>query len=657
MRRRRLVLVLGPVLGAAGLYLLYLAAANAYLRSGRLQRELSRRPEVSRLDFDAAWTVFPGRVHVRGFRLRGETRNTQWWLAVDRATVDVVLPRLLARQFVATGVSGDGVAFRAARRADAVIPWSTPPRLRPPIPGLANPPRPSPESLYPASPPPPASRTWRIRLSGIDLTGLREIWIEATRWTGSGRGGRIRGGLDLLLRRRLAIGPSRVEIDDGDLAQGGETALAGLHGAIEGSSEPFDPVADAGRPVFRHLTARARLAGRLAGLGFLEPMLRPGLGLELAASGPLDLDLRLDRGRLVPGTRAAVAADDVRLGLLDYRAAGAGGVEYRVASERKGDRGELTAHLDRFRFERVGYRGPYARGRNLRVVARSAPPSIDRLFSPTALDVEVPELTVPDLSFYNAYLPRGSGVALRGGRGRLTGALHVAGLPWAGTAELRLDGDGLSADVLGARATGRLALRARVPRLDLARRRFELAGTEVALSQVSLAAPASAVQVAPGWWMRATIERGELLPGRPVFLAATARAMMRDAAPLLALMAPKSRALAWLDHRVEAKAEGVRAEVSGRLGQSSVEVDRLRVEGGPVELDGRLRFAGGDRHAVLLASYGRLAVGLELAGGERHVKLLGARRWFAEQEAARSDPAPRAVPRMRPARRGRPHAT
>src|SRR5436305_8841081 len=106
MRRRRLVLVLGPILGAAGLYLLYLAAANAYLRSGSRKRELSRRPEVARLDYDAAWTVFPGRVHVRGFRLRCETRNTQLWLAIDRATLDVVLPRLLARELVAAGVAG-----------------------------------------------------------------------------------------------------------------------------------------------------------------------------------------------------------------------------------------------------------------------------------------------------------------------------------------------------------------------------------------------------------------------------------------------------------------------------------------------------------------------------------------------------------------------
>ncbi len=647
MRRRGLVLVLGPILGAVVLYLVYLVGANAYLRSGRIQRLLSRRPEVARLDFDAAWTVFPGRVHVRGFRLRGETRNTQWWLAVDRATVDVVLPRLLAREFVAAGLSGDGIAFRAARRADAVVPWPTDPRLRPPIPGLANPPVPPPESLYPSSPRSLQTYPWRIRLSGIDVTGLREVWIEATRWTGSGR---VQGDLDLLIHRRLTIGESRVEIAGGDLSQAGSTVVAGLHGAVAGSSEPFDPVADAGRPVFRHLVARARLAGRLAGLDFLRSMLSPGLGLDVAASGPLDLDLRLDHGRFAPGTRAAVAAEDVRLGLLDYRATGAGRVEYRVAAGREGAGGELAATLDRFAFERLGYPGPHARGRRLRLAARSAPPGIDRPFAPTALDLSIPDLEVPDFSFYNAYLPRGSGVVIRGGHGRIEGSLHADAPAWTGRAALRLQGEGLAADVLGTRATGRIALRAEVRRLDLARRRFDLAGTEVALSQVALAAPASAIQVPPGWWARATIERGELAPGRPVYLAATARAILRDAGPLVALMAPRSRVLAWLDRRLQEKAGDVRAEVVGRLGQSSVEIDRLRVEGGPLALDGRLRFAGSDRHAELLASYGRLAVGLELAGGERHVKILGARRWFDQRSAGaapRSEPDPRAVPRMR----------
>ncbi len=332
MHRRGRVLVLGLALGLVALYALYLAAANLYLRSGRLQRELSRRPEAARLDYDAAWTVFPGRVHVRGFRVLGETRNIQWWLAIDRATLDVVLPRLLRREFVVAGVTGDGIALRVARRADAALPWSTDPRLRPPIPGLANPPRPPPEALYPASPPPPPGRAWRLRLSGIDITGLREIWIEALRWTG---GGRVSGSFDLLIRRELAIGPSRVEIAGGDLSHGAAAILAGLHGAVEGSSEPYDPVADAGRPTFRHLDARARLAGRLAGLGFLAPLLRPVSGLTVEAAGPLELDLRLARGRFEPGTRAEVRAEAVRVGILDYRATGAGRVGYRVVAQGK----------------------------------------------------------------------------------------------------------------------------------------------------------------------------------------------------------------------------------------------------------------------------------------------------------------------------------
>jgi len=627
MRRSRLVrgLLAGLLLGAVALWTLYLVAANLYLRSGRLQRALSRRPEVVRLDYSAAWTVLPGRVEVRGFRLRGQTRNTQWWLAIDRAAVDVEVPRLLRREFVAAGVTGDGVAFRAARRADAKVPWSTDPRLRAPIPGLANPPQPAPEQLNAPGPRPPPAKTWRIRLGGIDLAGLHEIWIEALRWRGDGR---VQGDLDLLLRRRLTIGESRVEIARGDLSQGSAVIIAGLHGAIAGSSEPFDPVAEAGRPALRRLTARVRLGGQLAGLGFLAPLLAPIGGLDLAASGPLDLDLRLARGRFAAGTRAAMRAETVRVGILDYRASGAGAVDYRVEGAGARTRGELAVVVDRFALAREGYRGSYARGRGLRLTARSAPPGIDRPFAPTALDVVLPAAEVPDLSFYNADLPARSGVVLRGGRGRLRGALHAEGPAWRGHADLGLDGDGVVADVLGGRLRGRLALRTRVPRLDLLRRVFELSGTEMALTDVTLAVRDSAVQVAPGWWARARLERGELTPGRPVFLVATAHAMIRDAAPLLALMAPKSRLLAWLDRRLEERAGDVRAEATGRLGQSLVEVERLDVAGGPLALQGRLRFAGGVRRAALLATYGRAAVGLELAGEERKVRLLGARKWF-----------------------------
>ncbi|HEY8019935.1 MAG TPA: hypothetical protein VIH93_02470 [Thermoanaerobaculia bacterium] len=634
MRRRGRVLVAGSILAPVALYAFYLAAANAYLRSGSLQRALSRRPEVARLEYAEAWTVFPGRVHVRGFRLAGETRNTQWWLAIDRATLDVAVPRLLLRQFVASDVTGGGVALRVARRADAVIPWSTDPRLRPAIPGLANPPRPPPERIYPRSAPPLRAKTWRVRLSGIDMAGLREVWIESMRWSGDGR---LAGQFDLLIRRRLTIGASRIELARGDLRQGAAVVVAGLHGALAGSSEPFDPVADAGRPAFHHLDARARLSGRLAGLSFLAALLRPVAGLDVQAAGPLDLDLRLARGRFAPGTRGEVRAENVRVGILDYVATGSGRVDYRVLAEHRRAAGTLAVAVERFALERQGSRGYYARGRDLFLTARSAPPGIDQPFTPASLDVAMPAAEVPDFTFYNAYLPRGAGVALRGGHARLQGSLHAEAPAWTGHAELRLTGDDVVADVLGARVRGRLALHTRVPRLDLARRRFDLAGTEVALSEVSLVA-ASAVRVAPGWWARARIERGELAPGRPVFLVATAGATIRDAGPIVAVMAPGSRPLAWLERRLGERSEGVRAEVAGRAGQSLAEVDRLDVQGGPLAVQGRLRSSGGRRRGALLATYGKLALGLELRDETRTLRLWRARDWFAGYRFQSDDP-------------------
>ncbi len=628
MHRRGRVAVLGAILGVVALYLIYLAAANLYLRSGRLQRALSRRPQVSHLDYAAAWTVLPGRVHVRGFRLGGETRNNQWSLAIERATLDIVVPRLLLRQFVVDGVSGDGVSFRVARRADAVVPWSTNPRLRPPIDGFANPPRPAPEVLYPATPPAPPRESWRLRISGIDLSGLHEIWIETIRWTGDGR---VTGDLDLLIRHRLTIGASRVELAGGDLSQGGTAILRGLHGAIEGSSEPFDPATDAGRPAFHHLFVRARLGGQVASLGFLAPLLKPAGGLDVDAAGPLDLALRLAHGRFEPGTRAVVRADRVAVGVLDYRATGAGRVDYRVvAAGPRGPRGELTAVVDRFALARTTHPGTYARGRDLRLAAWSAPPGIDHPFMPIALDVAVPSAEVPDFSYYNAYLPKTAGIALRGGRGSLSASLHAEGPRWTGHADLRLQGEGIAADLLGTRLRGRLALHSPVARLDLLQPRFDLAGTELDVTDVALAAD-SAVHVPPGWWARARLAKGLLTPGKPVFLVAAVQAKIRDAGPLFAILAPRHRLLAWIDERLKAPADGVRAEAAGRLGPRLVEIDRLAVAGGSLGVEGRLRFAGGGRRGALLASYGRLAVGIELAGEERRVKLLGARQWFAAQ--------------------------
>src|SRR5262245_23260747 len=93
---RRFLLALA--FGFAVLWPLYLAVANVWLHRGGLERMLNRRPERLAIHWKSAWTVWPGVVHVRGFELRNQTRVYQWWVAVDRGTVDVDLWNLQNRE-------------------------------------------------------------------------------------------------------------------------------------------------------------------------------------------------------------------------------------------------------------------------------------------------------------------------------------------------------------------------------------------------------------------------------------------------------------------------------------------------------------------------------------------------------------------------------
>jgi hypothetical protein len=161
----------------------YLAAGNLLVATPLLERLLDRKPEKRRVEWDRAWTVVPGRVHLRGFRLRVQNRPTQWLLTLDRATATIDLPALTRRGFHLTSLDGDGLTFRLRRRLDTRPETGAAQEAAPPIPGLANPPARPPEEVYGR----PEGPGWRIELDRVTVTGVREIWIDEHRVTGDGR--------------------------------------------------------------------------------------------------------------------------------------------------------------------------------------------------------------------------------------------------------------------------------------------------------------------------------------------------------------------------------------------------------------------------------------------------------------------------------------
>jgi hypothetical protein len=638
------------VFGIAILWPLYLVAGNVWLRQGGLERMLNRRPERLSIHWESAWTVWPGVVHVRGFELRNQTRTYQWWVTVDQGTVDVDLWNLQDRELLLGPLTGSGAAFRLRRRLDAP-PRARPgqPDLYPPIPGLANPPQAKPEILYP---PPPKLRggakrdPWHIQITGLSLDDVREVWVEEVRFAGQAR---VAGGFDVRAGQRLEVEPSRLEIFEGVLALGSgakaRPILADARGRVDGRIDPYSPRRFKGWQVLQLTTGRASLEGQVRSLAFLDVFFRETrwVDLRFGGGGRTTADFRLRRGRVLPGSRFEARPEGITVSFLDYRAQGDGTVRWSVdkkaeqskeAKDREAAEGNFSIALDHFRIQRQGYGKPHVRGRGLRLAAASEEPRIGRLFQPNWVSIEMPEAEVPDLRFYNAYLPARSGLALTGGAGRMSARFRATAPQWIGSGDIRLAALGVGARFQEKRLRGNLEMQTFLRRADLRDKRFDISGSKIDLTDVvSLDRAPDGAPQSP-WWARAHLDRAVLSPGAPVFLRARVESTLSDTRPLFSLVAPaggRGKMLRWVDDLLDIQGIGAMADLT--VGRSFFSLDHLAVAGGNARVQARYRVADGRPQGILYASLGRLDVGVELDDGKRDWKILRPRKWFESYPA------------------------
>jgi len=627
MKRALRRLVLAALVIAALLYPLYLAVGNAYLRGGWLEEQLNRRPERMWMHWSSAWTLWPGVVHVRGFSMRSQSSVFQWALAVDRAALEIDLLGLRRRELRIGPVRGSGVVFRLRRRLDAP-PRSVPPRpeLYPPIAGFSDPPRIKPEVVYPKPKGPPRP-PWHMRFSEIDLDEVREIWVEEYRFAGRAR---VAGGFDTRVRRSLEVMPTRVEFLSGAFTLGGGAAiLAEAHGRVDGRIERYSPARFRGWDVFRFVTGRLKMDGKVTGLPFLELFFRQMRWVNLRVGpGPLKVDLRLRRGDILSGSRLDAQPGGITLGFLDYQATGFGGVTWSVvdAKSAEGREGRLDLLFDRFHLQRRGYAKAHVQGRGLRVNAVSAAPRLGGFFLAKRLAIDMPRAEVPDLTFYNAYLPRQSALALTSGSGRMSGRFQATAPEWKGTGELHLSAPGLGIRFEQKRLRGNVKLETRLRSVDLNDKQFDISGTDFELTDAVVLG--GSPTAGGSWWARGHLDRAVLAPGERIFLRASVEATLSDPRPLFGLFAPveRSRMLRWVDRLLNIQGVGATADLT--VGQDFFDVAHLAVVGGKAQVLGRLRVVDSKRRGVLYARYGAFDVGLELNGAKRDWKILRPKRWF-----------------------------
>src|SRR5206468_2708424 len=85
---------------------------------------------------------------------------------------------------------------------------------------------------------PKLKKLWKVRLDGVEISDVREVWIEDERWDGHGT---AHGGFFLRPKLTLEITPTTIDLADGVLLAGKTTLASPLSVKVSGAIEKMNP--------------------------------------------------------------------------------------------------------------------------------------------------------------------------------------------------------------------------------------------------------------------------------------------------------------------------------------------------------------------------------------------------------------------------------
>lgn len=151
-----------PLYALLALYLLYLAAANAFINSERGQALINRKPERFQMHWTGGYTLWPGRVVLREVRMRGHVRKQTWALSADDVRGRIALLPLLQRQLQIAWVEAAGLQGEVQQAGHEMLPLAYSQEKQ--------------------------RKAWRLEIASIKATELRQFAFRDWQLVGEGEG-------------------------------------------------------------------------------------------------------------------------------------------------------------------------------------------------------------------------------------------------------------------------------------------------------------------------------------------------------------------------------------------------------------------------------------------------------------------------------------
>jgi hypothetical protein len=613
-------LLLAVLLLAAAFAVTYLVTANVILRTRLLRDWVSEGPDVE-LSYESAYSVWPGRVHVRGLALQVQDHKYQFAIAAESAVLTVSLHELPLDRFHVTHIALAGLSYRFRDKLPAAEVNERRVAAYPPIPGFPDPP-----VIIGDEPPPTPDHAydkWQIRLE--DVRGeLRELWFYEYHYRG---GGLVRGGFEVLPGRTFAVYPASVALSSGELNVGNALAARRLAVDLEGYIDFTDVRQTQGAALAEKITGRLAVEAHDINLRALDSRTPAGQPPRVAGKATLNLAASVSHGVLDGQSTAQLDAEQVTVNTPVGKLSGALRSNLTLGPEGRID--WVTSSGGLMLASSARQPGPVFD--NPRLAVQLHMPSLARAPELHALALDVPKLLVPSLAWAERWLER-AGVPLEL-RGQLEGRAFVSfeqGRGPSARVRLRLMETELSNAEVRAALTGSIEAelnptaggeRSSSGRLDI-----ELDGVEVQRADEK-PKPFSVALRLPD--LRLSLEPEQALSSSVDVFAKPADSLLS-----LALGAPLLEEL--VENVFDLNRLSARARVN--VSRRSVRVELARAESGALSGAGfwQRPAAGSPRGAFLISS--KVAnVGISFSGSDTETAWFVADDWLSR---ARSGPAP-----------------
>ena len=456
----------------------YLLLVNAALRLPLTQTLVNQvRPEKFNASWESAWTWYPFRVHVTGLSANGQSRSQQWQLDAREVSVSIaLLPLVLKRAWISDVLLAD-VEYRQRPRLKEGKDYKAVIDFFPAIDG---------RDLLPAvTTPRKKKRPWHVSVENISTQGKHSFWIYQARGSGTGQ-----LELDFSLETQggdMSLQGHQLDFELQQLLLNGDHEVF-TKGTVKGEFDfdPFVPRENRGAAMLRFLSLDVDVDIDLQSLEFLNLFLLNVDGASVDGRGQVEGRLRYQRGDVLSGTALSIDARDLQVGILSHRLEGSGEVDLGLGPQ-TGEQFDLTFRYEDLEVRHEEHQNALLTGQGLKLsVGGNGRVLVDpQRPNPTrSLTLQVEELSVPDLSLLQLYLPPKWPFTFHGGSGSFQGKVSIA--PSALALDVTLLSSGADLGIRDYRFDTNLALALKVDNASLNNSSTDISGSYIRLSNARL---------------------------------------------------------------------------------------------------------------------------------------------------------------------------